>query len=434
MKFCDVTMAYNARSGGIRTYIDEKRRYLREHTDHEHLLIIPGPEDQVERAGRETTVRLASPLLPGQDAYRFFLSARKLRAVLQEHAPDLVELGCYYVSPWAAFSHRRRRREAGGDCIVSAFFHTDVAEAYVAAPLHALAEKVSSTVAEPAGALIDVAADAAATAAGRYMREVFMGADLRFASAPAQVDRLTQYGVSDVKVSPLGVDLELFHPSRRSRAVRATCGAKPEDLVLVYAGRFSTEKRVHVILDALASLPPGLRVRTWMIGDGPLRAELEARAAQDNRISLFSYESDRERFAALLASADIYVSAGPHETFGLSVIEAQASGLPVAGVAAGALVERVPDGLGVLAEMDDPADLARAIAEAAVHRKAMGRAGRRHVEQRFSWTASFEPLIAQYEAAVAKAPAARSEALRRQARFRRPPPPSAARAPAPPSA
>jgi glycosyltransferase involved in cell wall biosynthesis len=50
--------------------------------------------------------------------------------------------------------------------------------------------------------------------------------------------------------------------------------------------------------------------------------------------------------AAWLASADLYVSAMADETFGISVIEAQASGLPVVGVAAGAMVDRVPSGLG----------------------------------------------------------------------------------------
>ncbi len=70
MKFCDITIAYNGKSGGIRTYIDEKRRYLVAHTDHEHVLIVPGRRSRVRRDGRFTTIMLRGPLLPGQDAYR----------------------------------------------------------------------------------------------------------------------------------------------------------------------------------------------------------------------------------------------------------------------------------------------------------------------------------------------------------------------------
>ena len=148
MKFCDITMAYNRASGGIKTYIDEKRRFLRENTDHEHLLIIPGARDRIRRSRRTTTVTIRAPLLPGQGDYRFFLSPAKIRQVLLDEQPDIVELGSYYTEPWAAFSYRRRRREAGGACLIGAYFHTDVAKAYVAAPLRAAAHSWLDNVSE----------------------------------------------------------------------------------------------------------------------------------------------------------------------------------------------------------------------------------------------------------------------------------------------
>ena len=67
------------------------------------------------------------------------------------------------------------------------------------------------------------------------------------------------------------------------------------------------------------------------------------RALGDTRIVTPGYVSDRLELARWLASADIYVSGMADETFGISIIEAQASGLPVVGVAAGAMVDRVTD-------------------------------------------------------------------------------------------
>lgn len=396
MKFCDITMAYNSASGGIRTYIDEKRRFLREQTDHEHLLIIPGKRTRVRRSGRTTTVTLRAPLLPGQKNYRFFLSPSAIKDVLLEEQPDIVELGSYYTEPWAAFSYRRRQREAGRPCLVGGYFHTDVAEAYVASPLRSVAHQWSEEVSEGLGNAVEKIADLAAAGAEKYMRHVFNECDVRMAASPSQAERLRLYGVDNVQVVPLGVDLKLFNPRRANMAVRARNGAAQDALVLVYAGRLCMEKRLPTLLEAFALLPAELNARLWLVGDGPLRAEAEAVAKANPTTRVMPYEHHRERFAELLASADIYVTAGPFETFGLSVIEAQASGLPVVGVDGGALRERVTPGLGYLARVDDAASFAEVIVRAAAERHQMGAAARAHVEQNFSWNAAFAKLLTCY--------------------------------------
>jgi alpha-1,6-mannosyltransferase len=396
MKFCDITIAYNDKSGGIRTYIDAKRRFLQEHTPHEHLLIAPGETNSVERDGRCTTVRIAGPLLPSQGDYRFFLSPVGVREALWAHQPDVIELGSYYMEPWAAFSYRKHRRGAGLPCTIGGYFHTDVAEAYVASPLKAAAHSWLDDVSEALSHVAVKIADIAARGAEQYISYVFDNCDVALAASPAQAARLREYGVARVETVPMGVDIGTFHPGRRSAELRAGYGAGPDDLVLVYAGRLCTEKRVSVLLDAFARLPDDARASLWLIGDGPLREEVEAAAAAQPRVRLIPYRQDRADFARHLASADIYVTAGPHETFGLSVIEAQACGLPVVGVNAGALVERVPDGLGRLAPVDDADTMAKLVLEVAGERVAMGRQARQHVERYFSWRRCFERLLDCY--------------------------------------
>lgn len=397
MKFCDITMAYNSASGGIRTYIDEKRRFLRDNTDHEHLLIIPGKRNRIRRSGRSTTVTLRGPLLPGQKNYRIFLSPAAIKDVLLQEQPDVVELGSYYTEPWAAFAYRRRRRGAGDPCLVGGYFHTDVAEAYVAAPLRSVAHEWEE-LSESLATAVEKMAGVAVAGAEKYMRRVFEDCDVAMAASPSQAARLQSYGVAEVKVVPLGVDLKLFNPRRFSTDVRAHYGAAGDTLVLVYAGRLCMEKRTPLLLEAFQRLPAELNARLWLIGDGPLRDEAEAAASINPAIRVLPYMSQRERFADVLASSDMYVSAGPFETFGLSVIEAQASGLPVIGVDAGALRERVLPGLGYLAQVDDADSLARAIVRAAPERAALGAAARMHVERDFSWSAAFAKWLACYGA------------------------------------
>lgn len=398
MKLCDITIAYNESSGGIRTYLDEKRRYLAAHTEHEHLLIVPGEDDRVEQEGRSTVVYVKSPLLPGQDAYRFFLRSDKIRNILAEQEPDIVELGSYYVEPWAAFAYRNRRRAEGRPCLVGCYFHTDVAEAYVASPLRAVAHDLFGDWSETLAHIGESFAGIAAMGIEKYIRSVFTMSDIAFAPSPAQAERLQSYGVDDVSVVPLGVDLDLFHPRQRNAALRQELGAGPRNTVLAYVGRLSNEKHVLTLVEALRRLPDHLRAVLWIVGEGNLADEISVAARDLPGLHLLPYERDRRRVAALLSSADIYVTAGPHETFALSVIEAQACGLPVVGVDAGALLDRVPPGLGLLGPVDDAEAMADNIVHVAAHRSGMGLRAREHVAQNFGWDSSFRRLLTLYHA------------------------------------
>jgi alpha-1,6-mannosyltransferase len=394
MKFCDITLSYTETSGGIRTYIDAKREYLNRHTDHEHVLIVPGETDETITAGRNTTYRIASPYLPGCKPYRVFWRPDKIKHALDESAPDAVELGSFYVSPWPAFRYRQQHRDAGRNVVVGGYFHSDIADAYVAGPIRNMPHWSDLT-----DWLEDRLADLAESGAEAYVGSVFERCDVRFAASSVQATRLLEYGVTGyVDVVPLGVDVERFHPSKRSEAKRAELGVAPDETLLMFAGRLDVEKRPLHLVEAVKQLDPSLKARLVLVGEGPLREELEA--IDDDRVIVLPYESDPERFATLLASADIYVTAGAHETFGLSVVEAQACGLPVVGVDAGALVERVPEELGRLAQVDDAAAFAAAIEEVLQRREAMGAAARRHVEEKFSWEACFEKWLEVYERAM----------------------------------
>ena len=378
MRVCDLTHAYTDTSGGIRTTIDAKRRYILEHTDHEHVLIAPGAKDAVEHGDRTTTIRVAGPVIPGAAPYRFFLRADKVKAALRAVRPDLIELHTFYTSPWAAFSYRNERPVA-----VTAFYHTDLPSAYV----------------QPVAAKLGAAFGARAKGwAEAYVRAVFERCDRGFAVSEALVAVLRRMGVPvPLDAIPLGVDLDTFHPSRRDPALRAALGVADGDLLLAYAGRMDSEKEVHVLADAVEHIDAAWRPRLVLAGQGPHRAALEARAERSPRLTVLPYIEDKPALARLLASADVYVTAGPHETFALSVVEAQASGLPVVGVEAGALVHRVPASVGRLGPVGDAAAFARNVERVAAQRDALAAAARAHVEARFSWSRTFQRLFQYYE-------------------------------------
>ncbi|WPL18270.1 GDP-mannose-dependent alpha-(1-6)-phosphatidylinositol dimannoside mannosyltransferase [Thiorhodovibrio winogradskyi] len=397
MRYCDLTFAYTDTSGGIRTYIDQKRRYLAEHSNHEHLLIIPGERDQVARDGRLIRVEIKSPVIPGAAPYRIFPGPDPVHRALVEQAPDLIELGSAFVAPWAAFRYRAECARAGRRCPVVAYFHTDIAHTYVGAPLrHWLAAEMarfSDTLAHWGEQLGDWAEEGAEGAFGALFRRC----DLTLAATPAQAARLAEYGVSGTAIVPLGVDLERFDPQRRSLAWREQLGVAEDDVLLLYCGRLDSEKAVPVLVEAFARLPERPRFHLALMGEGPLRETLQAETQRLARLHVLPYERDPARYAERLASADIYVTAGPHETFALAVVEAEASGLPVVGVDAGALRERVKPGWGRLGPVGDAAAMAEHLRAVARERDTLGAAARAHVlDAGYDWSNSFQTLLGHY--------------------------------------
>jgi glycosyltransferase involved in cell wall biosynthesis len=122
-----------------------------------------------------------------------------------------------------------------------------------------------------------------------------------------------------------------------------------------------------------------------------MREQFANHAAE--RIFAPGYCRDRDDLAGWLASADLYVSAMADETFGISIIEAQASGLPIVGVAAGAMIDRVPNGLGLVGTVGDAEAMsANILAVLGGNMQAMSEQARAHALQ-FSWDQSMERLF-----------------------------------------
>ena len=385
---CDLTQSWSSVGGGVRTYLAHKRSHILERTPHRHLLIIPGAQDSVEEDGRAIRVTIASPKVPGSSHYRLLLRNRAVRAALERFKPDFIECQDSYNLPWAAIAHRKRHPET---VLVGGYF-TDFPTVYVRRPF---ARFIGRSLAGAAGRVCY-----------RYCGSLYRRFDALYVlSENGGREELRRNGVENPRTVPLGVELAEFRPERRDRALRQSLGLKDGQPLLIYVGRLHIEKKPDVVVEAFRALPPELGAKLVLLGEGPMREQFAE--LNDPRIIMPGYVCDRSELARWLASADIYVSAFAQETFGVSIVEAQAVGLPVVGVAGGALLDRVTDELGRLGPVNDGQAMARNILEVwSGDRKRMGEAARERALQ-FSWERTFETLFSDvYPLALANRRAA----------------------------
>jgi len=382
---CDLTQSWSETGGGIGTYIRQKRQIIEQEQRFRHLLIVPGKEDRVHGNGRLTTVEIGSPRVPGSPNYRLLLRNRAVARMLGQLKPDIVESLDPYNLPWAALAYRKRHPEAA----LVAGYRTDFPDAHIGAFTDRwLGRRVG---------------DGMRMLAHRYAASLYRRFDGVYALNTDARVKLEDRGVGPVNLLPLGVDCTKFGPMKRDPAFRAQLGVGPSDPLLVYSGRIDREKRVMTVFEAYRRLPESTRAHLLLIGAGKCRDSLIIKS-DGMRVHLPGYQQDRARLATALASSDIYVSGMPYETFGISIIEAQASGLPIVGVASGAMAERVPEGSGLLGPVDDAEAMADNILRVWRDGAAqIGEQGRRHVTNRFSWRQTFDTLFDMiYPAALSR--------------------------------
>lgn len=357
MHIADVTLFHAPTSGGVRTYLEAKRQRLAQWTDVTHHLLIPGKFRRV----RGNIIEVPAPPLPLSDGYRFPLRRQQFINELLALSPDIIEAGDPYIPAWAALAAGRKL-----DVPVVGFYHSDV--------LRLFSNRVGPLV-NPATRL--------------YVRMLYSQFHKVLAPSHVMARQLASCGVDNVTVQPLGVDLEIFHPGHAQPNLRQLLGLGDHIRLMVFAGRGSREKNLPVLIKAARRL--GDNYHLLLVGSNmPLHVP--------GNVTVINRFCDSAMVARILASADVLVHAGDQETFGLVILEAMASGTPVAVVNAGAFPELVPESCGRLAQPNNPDDLARVVREMyAEGIDAMGQAARALVEKQYSWDTVVASLLAHYQ-------------------------------------
>lgn len=376
MRLLDTTLFFSPTSGGVKRYLTAKHAWLAAHSTHQHSILVPGDRTCLCPGAIST---IAGARLPFTFNYRLPLSAGTWTRMLHALEPDLIEVGDAFHPAWCA-AHVARARNIP----LVGFFHSHLAQVL--------------------GRRFGAGVERAVT---RYLRAVYAQFDLVFAPSRAMCSYLARLGVARSSYQPLGVDTDVFSPARRTLDLRRRLELPDDARLLVFAGRFSREKSLHVLREAIALL--GKPYHLLLIGGG--------RAARlSHNVSVLPYRRDGVELAQWLASADALVHAGSSETFGLVIIEAMACGRPVVGVRAGSIPELIDERVGELAQPESAASMAQAIRRLYQRDpEVLGANARQRALQRFTWSHVLQLQLASYAGVFGQARDA--GALRRAMQF-----------------
>lgn len=372
---------YLSTNGGIETYIGNKAEFFSRQLNREHIIIMPGKKNDVQKKGGLTLYTVCSKEMTQVDILEMKRNKDKILEILKKEKPDIIEVSQVYVLPEIAFAYAKTN-----NIPVVHFYHTH------------LPYWVELTVPEFIGRK---AVYVLQYIAMKKYRRIYNKFDSILVASNVLKEFLIKQKVSNTHLVPFGVDLNVFHPNKKDKNFKSEFNIDHDELILVYHGRFHKDKGIDVLIDSLEHLPKDLKIRLLLIGDQPQYSEIHKKINGNGKIILYPYTRNQNLLSRMLASSDIYVSASPFESFGLSLIEAQACGLPVVAMRGGGIPEVVPEISGELGEPNDPKGLAENILK--IIKRGPGKVGaqaRKFVERNYSWDNTFTKLYILYSSLV----------------------------------
>ncbi len=344
-----ITESFLPHMNGVTRSVCEVARHLVA-TGHEALVIAPRASGMPTQIHGAPVVGVPSVALPGYAEVRVAAGgAGRVERLLAGFAPDVVHLASPFALGWrgAVAADRLGVASVG-------VYQTDVA----AFSRH-------------------YAVGATAAAAEAHIARLHRRTTLTLVPSSASHEQLRALGVDRLRRWGRGVDTAAFGPRHRSDEWRRWIAPGGQSVV-GYVGRLAAEKQVGD-LRVLTSLPD---VRLVIIGDGPERAALEAALPG----AVFLGRLDGLELSTAIASLDVLVHPGESETFGQTLQEAHASGVPVVATGRGGPLDLVRSSIdGWLYRPGDLGDLRDRVVDLVGDvrkRRAFGEAGRRAVVER----------------------------------------------------
>jgi len=220
-------------------------------------------------------------------------------------------------------------------------------------------------------------------------------------AARAFIEHFTE---TPVEIIPNGVDDAVFTPRREKEKIKEKFGI--EGKVVLYVSRMSYRKGPHVLLNAFSQIDDAVLI---MVGSGEMLPFLRAQAKFlkiENRVKFVGYVKN-EILPEIFGMADVFVLPSiTAEAFGIVILEAMASGLPVVATDVGGIPEIVKESKsGLLVPPGNELELRNAIQKLILDddlRELLGSNGRKAVEERYSWNRVTEKIEKTYEDVISK--------------------------------
>ena len=325
MKICDVTQFYSPVSGGVKRYLHEKIDYIDKHAPRDqHVLVIPGAKTKVKVNGRSRVYTIRSPLVSRTAQYRALLNLRAVEEILKRERPDAIESGDPYQLGWKAVRVGRALKIP-----VIGFYHSHFPEAYLRNSAKLLGKMATRRVMKLSRA---------------YVRKLYNQHAATLVASERLAHVLRDWGVHNVRVLSLGVNIDIFYPDdSNAAATRRSIGIPPDRKLLLYVGRLAKEKNTATLFRAFEALERRSphRFHLLVIGDGPDRTQLRKLQTRTKNASWIRYCADPRELARYYRAADLFVHPGVQETFGLVALESQACATPVVGIRGSAMDDMI---------------------------------------------------------------------------------------------
>lgn len=380
----DCNNFWSPTGGGVRRYHLEKHKFLCDRAEVKHVFVMPDTSTYQELLGQGACIEhVRSIKEPGTDGYRYIVNRNALRRIVNQHAPDIIEVGSPLFLPWLIRSVIRQMKPRPA---LVGFWHDDFPRTHLGRPVRRLPSWIR---------------DSAEGLGWWWMRRTFASFDAMFVASKRVGTDMRRHGMRACYYTPLGVDTDRFDPARRDSDIVGTVNAGVDDrLTIFFPHRLSDEKGLSTVIEAYPLLCEKMSHVPALVfaGIGPGIGRVQEMVRRYEHVRYLGYLDSPDDLARWYASSDIAVALSAFETFGLSAAEAMASGLALVGSDEGAAAELIEDsGCGITVPYGNTGDFVAAISTLVSEGrlKERGRLGRNHIS-RFTWEGTFRNELACY--------------------------------------
>lgn len=226
-----------------------------------------------------------------------------------------------------------------------------------------------------------------------------------FSTSTAMAREATKYTKKPIYITPFGVDIQQFRPLKKNNIFNK------KDIIIGTTKSLEKVYGIDYLIEAFSILNrryDNYQLKLLIVGDGSEKGNLQnlvaSKGLQDNVIFIPKVSPDK--MPQICNMIDIFVVLSNSESFGVSILEASACGIPIVATKIGGIPEVVKDGItGFLIPPADPSAAANAIAKLIIDinlRSQMGRVGREFVKRNYNFQYNLDNMISLYKQIAAR--------------------------------